>query len=347
MTEPVALIVDPSGSYGAELISYYWRQAGLRSVLAFPDRHSRQLAAITLPIDHSRAVAHRLQPPPIEDPAGAASHLVAQLSGRYDVRVVPTYVEHFVELTTAITAELGLGWNTPAQMVPMRDNYALKQLLRQRAPELRTNASMAVASPADVLAADPDVYRGFVLKPRAGMGNCDVLIRQWPPDPEELAAYFGGRSEATILEEFVEGEEFQINGQVDAAGEPVTTAVYLTNRGQVGNRSNMARNYWTLPTSDPRFDALSDYAVAVMRAIGLVRTPFHMELKLDGEGPCLIEVGARFVDGGGWALDAWLHGPQCDLVAVAAHDWLTDQPRSGGQPQQHGPELLDSAHLGP
>lgn len=327
MTEPVALILNPSEDYGTALISYYWRQAGLRSVLGFTDKRSRRIAAVKLPIDHSSAIAGRVMLPTTPDPAQAAAELVADLRDEYDVRVVPTYLEHLVPLTTAITAALGLPWNTPAQMAPLRDKFAFKQLLRERAPQLRLNASMPVASAGEVLAADPQTYRRFVLKPRSGLGNRDVLIRDWPPDPDELAAYFDGRTGQAVLEEFVGGAEYHVNGQLDAVGEPAVAAVYLTNRGQVGDRSNMATDYWTVPTGDPRFADLSGYAEQVMRATGLVRTPFHMELKLDGDGPCLIEVGARLIGGGGWALDSWMHGPQCDLIAVAAHYWLSDQPR--------------------
>ncbi|TXH42016.1 MAG: ATP-grasp domain-containing protein [Actinobacteria bacterium] len=332
MTEQVALIVNPSGDYAAELISFYWRQAGIRSVLAFEDRHSRRLAAIRLPIDHSRAVARRVQLPPQlrEDPAGAARQVLAELAPKYEVRVVPTYLEHLVGFTTAATAAAGLEWNTPAQMGPLRDKFALKELLRDRAPQLRMNASMAVETPDDVFSADPEVFSRFVLKPRSGLGNRDVLIRPWPPDRDELTRYFGeraARSELVVLEEVIDGQEYQVNGQVDAAGQPTVTAAYQTNRRPVGQRSNMASDFWTLPGTDPRFTALSDYAAEVMGTLGLARTPFHMELKLDDEGPCLIEVGARFIGGGGWHLDSYLHGPQCDLVAVAAHDWLTDRPR--------------------
>ena len=128
MTEQVALIVNPSGDYAAELISFYWRQAGIRSVLAFEDRHSRRLAAIRLPIDHSRAVARRVQLPPQlrEDPAEAARQVLAELAPKYEVRVVPTYLEHLVGFTTAATAAAGLEWNTPAQMGPLRDTASTR-----------------------------------------------------------------------------------------------------------------------------------------------------------------------------------------------------------------------------
>ena len=67
-----------------------------------------------------------------------------------------------------------------------------------------------------------------------------------------------------VLEEVIDGQEYQVNGQVDAAGQPTVTAAYQTNRRPVGQRSNMASDFWTLPGTDPRFTALSDYAAEVM-----------------------------------------------------------------------------------
>ncbi len=60
----------------------------------------------------------------------------------------------------------------------------------------------------------------------------------------------------------------------------------------------------------------------MIAASGLTRSPFHMEVKVDERGPCLIECGARLV---GWAAgleDSAAHGPQLDVVRIAGHYWL-------------------------
>ena len=124
------------------------------------------------------------------------------------------------------------------------------------------------------------------------------------------------------MEEFLDGEEYYVNGQVDADGEVTPIAIQLYRRGVVGERSNIALGHRTIRPDDEHFDALFAYARAVIAASGLTRSPFHMEVKVDERGPCLIECGARLV---GWAAgleDSAAHGPQLDVVRIAGHYWL-------------------------
>ncbi len=61
----------------------------------------------------------------------------------------------------------------------------------------------------------------------------------------------------------------------------------------------------------------------IMQATGLKRSPFHMEIKVDDRGPCLIEVGARLVGHGNAELCGKMHG-DLDLFDLAAHYYLSN-----------------------
>lgn len=338
--ESVALILDPEPEYAPAIIGHYWHNAGLRSVLAYSSRKKRLAAVVNAPVVHSHAIAGRVEfeeKAPVQE---SVDRIAAQLAGGYDVRVVPTYLEDFVILTTALCARFGLNWNSPEVMGPYRDKFAYKERVRRNRPDLPLNASKVVCTVDDVLASDPEAYSRFVLKPINGIGNRDILIRDWPPNREEVATYLRELDSAAVLEEFMTGKEFQVNGQVGGDGEPVVTAVWQANRGAVGSRLNISEDYWTVATSDPRFRKLADYACDVVRASGLTRSPFHMELILRDSGPGLIECGARLIGGAGWHEDARMHGPQCDLLGAAAHYWLSEEPYELGLDWAHYDSLV-------
>lgn len=323
--ESVALILDPEPEYAPTIIDHYWRQAGLRSVLAYSSRKKRMAAVVNAPVVHSRAIAGRISFEEKAPIAESVDAIAAQLAGRFEVMVVPTYLEDFVLLTTELSARFGLDWNSPEVMAPYRDKFAYKERIRRNRPDIRLNASKVVQSLDEVLNSDPSQYSRFVLKPIDGVGNRDILIRDWPPDEIEVASYLQQLDSPAVLEEFMTGQEFQVNGQVLGDGEPVVTAVYQANRGAVGARLNISEDYWTVATSDPRFIELANYAQEVVKASGLTRSPFHMELILTEDGPGLIECGARLI-GSGWHEDSRMHGPQCDLISAAAHYWLSAEP---------------------
>jgi hypothetical protein len=320
MREPVVLILDPDSVYGANLIDYYYTEHGLRCVLGFTGRRARVLAFTTVPAAHSRAVAARV------DLTGDVNKDHHDLSRRFDIRAVPAYQELWVEYATAFMHLLGLHWNPPEVVARFRDKFALKQWIRDHAPDVRMNASRMVGSVREVLDEPGSPYRRFVLKPPDGVGNENVLIVDDSVDPQRIARHFaeavapGG---ACVMEEYIDGEEYYVDGQVDAEGNVTPIAVQHYRRGRVGDRSNIALGHVTVRPGELHFDAILEYASHVIAATGLRRSPFHMEVKVDESGPCLIECGARLV---GWAAaleDSAAHGPQLDVVRVAAHYWLS------------------------
>lgn len=315
--EPVALIMDPDFDYGSRMIDYYWRHHSMRSVLAFPSRSDRLQAAMAMPAYHSKAIAGRV---PIIYPL---EEFANSLATRFDVRAVTAQVELYTVVAAELMQLFGLPWNSPELIATFRDKFRVKELVRRQTPGVRINASQLVTSTSDVLTADPETYSRFVLKPTDGLGNRDILIRSWPPDVDELDRYFAGATSPCTLEEFIDGPEFYVNGQIDGDGEPVVVAIGGYLRGAVGSRTNMSLGEFTVLTSDAEFEPLADYATRILRGSGLVRTPFHMEVIIDETGPCMVECGTRFVGHTITIDESSQHGPACDLVASAAHYWLT------------------------
>jgi hypothetical protein len=86
--------------------------------------------------------------------------------------------------------------------------------------------------------------------------------------------------------------------------------------------SNVDYQTRSVRRSDPAFAAVEAYARDVVRASGLKRSPFHLEVKVDERGPCLIEAGARLAgNDNAWVCNR-LHGDALDLFDVAAHYYV-------------------------
>ncbi len=166
-----------------------------------------------------------------------------------------------------------------------------------------------------------------MLKPDDGSGNRDVAFFDSDASDSDLADYFREVPGVILAEEFIGGEEYWVNGQIDAAGVPVVTVVGIYDRREINGKENVEFGTHTLDSRTAEFTALRDYATRVMRAIGLRRSPFHLEAKIDENGPCLIEVGARLCGDLGVLSDEWQHGAVTTFIGAAVHDYVTGDPR--------------------
>jgi heptaprenyl diphosphate synthase len=121
------------------------------------------------------------------------------------------------------------------------------------------------------------------------------------------------------MEQYLEGTEYFVNGQVDSLGRVHVVAIFEYVRLPANGRHNIDAETLPVQYRDPRFAALAGYAQQVVRATELRRSPFHLELKAGPAGPCLIEVGARLAGHGNAFLNELLHGSRLDLFGLAAH----------------------------
>ncbi|MFJ9428713.1 acetyl-CoA carboxylase biotin carboxylase subunit family protein [Streptomyces sp. NPDC101490] len=120
---------------------------------------------------------------------------------------------------------------------------------------------------------------------------------------------------AALVEEYVEGPEFSLDGWVDAAGPHLAsvTTKFLSAEPDFFETGHIA----TAPERSPHGVALEEFARRVVEAFELSVGPFHIETRIDRDGrPVLIEVGARLA--GDNIPELVLAGPGVDLCAAAA-----------------------------
>lgn len=315
------VLQNPYHPYATRFIDWF-RAQGVDVVALYTDRREHDHLAWQFPLGPDRVAASYLG-----NEADLAA-FAAAVSERWRVVAVVPFWEGAVVTAGRLAEVLGLDWAQPEVLARFRDKHALKAYVAARDPALRLNRTRLVASVADVRdALSRDGYDRFVLKPNDGYGNSRVgFFDRSTPDPE-LAAHLaaaGGR--VVLMEEFVAGQEYYVNGQVDARGEVTVVHVGRYLRGCVNGKENVELGNHSVPRRDPSFGLAADYARAVVVATGLRRSPFHLELKIDDQGPCLIEVAARLVGGGVAFDDQWLHAGRFDPFAVAGHYYWRADP---------------------
>ena len=112
----------------------------------------------------------------------------------------------------------------PELIATFRNKFSVRNSFRQRTPDVRINSSQLVSGFPKLLASDPGTYSHSSSSRPTALGNRDILIRSWPPDTEELNAYFmvrvsvhdGGRST---------DPSSASSGQIDGDGEPTVVAI--------------------------------------------------------------------------------------------------------------------------
>lgn len=313
------LIQDPHHDYAVRFIEHLYKTFGYRAVCFYTDRRERLFHQPDFPLLRSDSVAASYDVS-IRDLPKFAAHVASA----HSIAAVLPFNEPTVGPAVELARLLGLSWAQPDVMRRFNDKFALKDYIRTTHPEVLMNSSQRAESMAQLLAARGDpAYRRFVLKPNNGFGNRSIGLFDETTDARVLESYLGRlHGTPVVMEQYIDGDEYFINGQVDDHGKVCVVAIFEYVRLPANGRHNIDSETLLVPHRDPRFAQLAAYAQQVVRATELRRSPFHLELKASDRGPCLIEVGARLAGHGNAVLCEQIHGPQLDLFALAAHYYL-------------------------
>jgi biotin carboxylase len=317
------LILDPTDDYARRMVEFLAR-VGLTgvAVLTSPARAGQWR--------HGWAQRHGDQIVAAYDATDRDAHAVAERLGRDFPQgfagIIP-WDEMGILFGAELGELLGLGWN-PARVVERcRDKGVMKAWLRKHA-KVRINAARVVDTAAEATAFQEEVGRWpIVVKPTGGAGSAHVSFAS---DRDGLLGACQDVLESgageVLLEEYVGGNELAVNGMVDAKGDLLVTDVWLYDRRESHGIPNLYYQTIKVPTG-PLFWRLAEYAASIVETLELRRAPIHMEVKVDDEGPCLIEVGARLPGGNQPYLASLLHGRS--LFELAACHYLDELELSG------------------
>ena len=236
------------------------------------------------------------------------------------------FVETGVAVAGALALSAGLSWGTASDWAMFRDKYAVKSRIVQTGA-IRMNRFAKVADADSVIEelGSWDCDR-FVLKPNDGFGNSRIAVFDAGVVRDDLEDYFRHVGAEVLMEEFLPGDEFYVNGHADQRGEPHVFLIGRYMRRPMNGRHNIEVGAITIRSTDPLFKVLADYTKDVVQALGLTRSPFHAEVMLTGDGPCLIEIAARLSGAGDAFSLRRAHGGRLDPFRIAADHYKSAAP---------------------
>jgi biotin carboxylase len=282
------IILEPLSS-GAALVKAA-REMGLAPVVFTANQGERRLPAECRPYVASVTTVDTYD---AEAVFGAAQALLRETSIG---GVIPGW-EYCVGVAAETASRLGLPHLPQSTATAARNKFICRERLQAAGVDVPRYA--LVQTRADVEEAARRVGFPAVFKPTDGGGS--MLVQRVDSLAELQQAFdnaaggvfdvehFVGTS--FLLEEYLEGREFSIEGYVDRS-EPHVVAVTEKRLGQAPFFVEMGHAVEATISPQER-DAMVDYIERVARAIGLNLGAFHAEARITPRGPILIEINCR------------------------------------------------------
>jgi len=312
-----AVLLNPYQFYADRFIERLYEEHGIRTVALHSDWRTRLIRQPRQTVLNSRAIAAHYMVP-----TAGIEALAPLLRRRHDIVAALPHDEGAVAPLVRLARELGVGWAEQPVLTVVDSKRAVKAFIRAADPTIRLNQVASVSNAREVSDwVRATGVRRFVLKPDAGSGNRGVAFFAADPlDEQAVHAYFAHHAAPTLVEEFVGGSEYWVNGQCDSTGRPMVTGIGVYDRRDVNGKENVEVGSRTIPRNHPASATLTDYAARVLTALDLRCSPFHLEAKIDDRGPCLIEVATRLGGEKIVATDSWQLG--VDLIDLAVDDYV-------------------------
>jgi biotin carboxylase len=241
-----------------------------------------------------------------EKPHEAAQHILDYARSQPLDAILP--VGDTPVLTAALANHaLGLWHNDPAAAAASRDKFLMRQLLR--AAGLRVPWFACFPMRADPRVLQHEVPYPCVLKPLALSASRGVMRANTPE--EFVKAFWRLRAlletpeirlkqdevhDAILVESFIPGFEVALEGLLTAGRLQVLA---LFDKPDPLDGPFFEETLYITPSRLPpeTQDAITRCAEQAARALGLMHGPLHAELRLNQEGPWLLEVAARAIGG--------------------------------------------------
>eukprot|EP00596_Hydrurales_sp_CCMP1899_P000255 CAMPEP_0119051766 /NCGR_PEP_ID=MMETSP1177-20130426/73276_1 /TAXON_ID=2985 /ORGANISM="Ochromonas sp, Strain CCMP1899" /LENGTH=963 /DNA_ID=CAMNT_0007031083 /DNA_START=116 /DNA_END=3007 /DNA_ORIENTATION=- len=313
-TPPVTgavVIVDPF-STGANLAAMVIKM-GFKLILVFSENDNPVAALVskegagnmvpTLLIQHDNM--HKNQDQAIKD---TMDKLLEQ--GAPVLAILPG-AETGVELAERMAARYGTRNNGEEMTHARRNKFDMQEVVRNAGLRAVQQKLCRSADDVDVFVGELSTVQssgGFkcVVKPNESAGTDSVFLCT---SPEEVLTAFnvihgkenglGHQNDGALCQEFLTGTEFVIDG-VSRDGVYKVTCIWEYDKRSVNGANFVYYGMFLRGGEGEREKALIAYAQQVVKSLGILHGPSHMEVMYDPvSGPCLVEVGSRCHGGEG------------------------------------------------
>lgn len=318
--EAVYIIIDPFNAYAYELMQWAFLDFGLRAIVLIEDLHGSIYKK-----KYSPSIPHAWIAKTFLCTRDEVESTAKHIATHYSVNGIIPWSETTVELAIELMKHLDCRWINVDVLARFRNKFRLKEFLRNEHPKVPINKSWPINSLQDLQGIKSQLKGRFVIKPVDGMSNKKIGFFTDTSPQSEFADYFSKSGDGRyVLEEYISGQEYAVNGQTDEAGKPWVYSVLKYHHKHVNGRPNVYTRSQHLSRNDPNFEVLTRYTEQVVIALGLSRCPFHAEIRIDPErGPCLVEIAARPVGNQLIQLMRDAHGQSLEPLRIACHYYLS------------------------
>lgn len=215
------------------------------------------------------------------------------LAARHELAGIVTWDEWNLVPAARLARALGLPANSVEVMRACRNKATARTLFARHG--VPSAASMKARTLLEAGLATMTIGYPAVIKPTAFAGSIGVIRID---RPEELPAAFAfasaGASQShedtgVLVEEYLDGPEVSVECVTHRG---VTTAVAVT-RKKLGPAPYFTETGHTVDAADPLLSQVAPVAAAAVKAVGITDGVQHVEMRLVGGRPRLIEVNAR------------------------------------------------------
>lgn len=225
---------------------------------------------------------------------------LAQALRNHGVQAIVPGCEMGVPLCDVLNDTLGLPWNQAATTTLRRNKYSMLEAVRQHG--LRAPAQRLVSARADLDAWLRERQAGeypIVVKPADSSGTDGVVFCDTPAETVAAVDSLLGRTnlmglpnDEVLVQTFLRGTEWVVN-TVSWQSRHRVTDIWRLQKCRVDGAGFIYDYDQLMPRTGADQNALVDYVRHVLDAVGVEYGPAHTEVMLTGDGPVLIEVGAR------------------------------------------------------
>jgi biotin carboxylase len=242
---------------------------------------------------------------PFDDPPAAAL-LVREYARRRPIAAVVPVDDATSVVGAAIGQALGLRANAPAAVSATRDKEAMREALARGGVRQPRFTAHAIAADPRVVAPRtryPCVLKPLVLSASRGVIRADTedqFVEAWTrvatilADPDVQSLGDGARK--ILVEDYVPGVEVALEGML-TDGRLTPLAIFDKPDPLVG--PFFEETIYVTPSRLPGASQqqVIDCAASAAGALGLSDGPVHVEIRIDGAGPWLVELAARSIGG--------------------------------------------------
>ncbi len=214
--------------------------------------------------------------------------------------LIVTGADHGLEICMRLSHDLGLKNNKLENLPKMRDKFISQETLKKAG--IRCIESIRYTNMKEAIKFFKEHGNKIVVKPAKGVSSIGVSVCTSQAQLKKSIALASSKdnywvtNKRPILQEFIDGEEYIVD-TVSSNGLIKVSSVYHYHKKQIPGYAPVYSKTLAHNPTEKEIKPIVDYALKVVKTVGVQWGPVHGEYKVDKKGPVLIETNCRIPGG--------------------------------------------------